>query len=217
MRFRISNFEFRICRPPACIPRLEPTVGVALLRRASYQGPRDLTPTDARVCSPRVALPAPSSHLNQPRMPFNTPTSRKGAAGPARRGFPRAGGRGVGAGKNEFEGVPPLECSPPARRRRARALTGATEKRVRSEGVQVSDRGRGRRPWPAGVSGTGSGTGSTRMRQKKLGARRPPSDCFGAAGFRRKGAHRFGPWSGSARRWQYSTQAPSAGDRRSPE
>ncbi len=46
--------------------------------------------------SPRRAPPAPSMHHNQPRLPFSTPTSRKGAADPARRGFPRAGGSGTG-------------------------------------------------------------------------------------------------------------------------
>jgi len=48
-----------------------------------------------------------------------------------------------------------LECSPPARRRRARALTGGTEERSRSEGTTVSDRGRGRRPRAAGGHGHG--------------------------------------------------------------
>jgi hypothetical protein len=49
--------------------------------------------------------------------------------------------------------------SPPARPRRARAVTGGTEERLRSEGGPVSDRGRGRRPWPAGGHGQGHGRG----------------------------------------------------------
>ena len=38
--FRISNFEFRICRPTAWVPNREAPVGVALLRRASSHGER---------------------------------------------------------------------------------------------------------------------------------------------------------------------------------
>jgi hypothetical protein len=35
----------------------------------------------------------------------------------------------------EFDGVGPLECSPPARRRRAALEDGETDERVRSEGT----------------------------------------------------------------------------------
>ena len=38
----ISVFEFRIFRPPACLLRREATVGVALLRRASSRGSRNV-------------------------------------------------------------------------------------------------------------------------------------------------------------------------------
>ena len=41
----------------------------------------------------------------------------------------------MGAGKKEFVGVPPLECGPPARPRRAAGEVGATNERLRSEGV----------------------------------------------------------------------------------
>jgi len=108
--------------------------------------PGALPARGTRLYSPPNALPAPSTNHNQPRMPFSTPTPRKVAAGPARRGFPRAGGWRVGAGKRSSKASPPLERSPPARRRRVRALTGGTEERSRSEGTTVSDRGRCRRP-----------------------------------------------------------------------
>jgi len=49
--------------------------------------------------------------------------------------------------------------SQPARRRRARALTGGTEERSRSEGTTVSDRGRGRRPRRRAGTGTETETG----------------------------------------------------------
>ena len=96
-------------------------------------------------------LPAPSTHHNQPPRPFFTPTSRKGAAGPARRGFPRAGGRGVGAGKRRSTASP---CSDAARRRakgaqRAKSArpTSACARRAR----RPRPRGRGPCPRTAGV------------------------------------------------------------------
>jgi len=49
----------------------------------------------------------------------------------------------IGAIPYREGGVASPECSPPARRRRARALTDGTEERVRSEGTTASDRGRG--------------------------------------------------------------------------
>ena len=79
---------------------------------------------------------------------------RKGAAGSARRGFPRAGGWGVGAGKKEFEGVGPLDCSPPARRRRAAGEGDGSDESLLSEETlaeaawprsQTADGGRTRR------------------------------------------------------------------------
>jgi hypothetical protein len=60
-----------------------------------------------RVSSLREVPPAPSTHHNQPQRPSTTPTSRKASPGAARRGFPRAGGRGVGAGKKAHDSVPP--------------------------------------------------------------------------------------------------------------
>jgi len=146
---RISDFGFRICRPTACILRREAAVGVALLRRASSRGPRDVTCGNcilpvrgARLCPPRGAFRAPSTRPNQPRRPSITPTSRKGAAGPARRGFPRAGGRGVGAGKRSSK-VPP--GSNAARRRAPQAHEDAN----RCDRGTLAFRERsGERPWP---------------------------------------------------------------------
>jgi len=43
----------------------------------------------------------------------------------------------VGAGKKEFEGVLPLECSPPARQRRAAGEVGDTDESLLSEGVSA--------------------------------------------------------------------------------
>jgi hypothetical protein len=114
----------------------------------------DQSRLETRLFSPRGALPAPSTPPNQPRMPFSTPTSRKVAVGEAQRGFPRAGGRGVGAGKKEFEDVPPLECSPPARQRRAAGEVDGSEESLLSEGAsaeaawpwsKTADGGRARR------------------------------------------------------------------------
>ena len=77
--FRISNFEFAARHSPD-------TVDLAVLATRSK--------------------PAPSTPHNQPRVnKINTPTSRKVAAGPARRGFPRAGGWGVGAGRRSEPGT----------------------------------------------------------------------------------------------------------------
>jgi len=69
----------------------DPVGGSFRARHHDDQIPKNLPARGARLCSPRGALPAPSADHNQPRMPFFTPTSRKVAAGPARRGFPRAG------------------------------------------------------------------------------------------------------------------------------
>ena len=87
------------------------------------------------MCSLREVSPASSTHHNQPRINnLNTPTSRKVAVGVAQRGFPRAGGRGVGAGKKAFDGVRASECCPPARQRRAALEDGETEEHLCSEG-----------------------------------------------------------------------------------
>ncbi len=59
---------------------------------------------------------------------------------------------GIGAIPKREGGAAMLECSPPARRRRARARTAGTEERSRSEGTTVSDRGRG--PCPRTAGGT---------------------------------------------------------------
>jgi len=101
----------------------------------------------------RGMLPAPSTNHNQRRMPFSTPTSRKVAAGPARRGFPRAGGRGVGAGKWSSR----ASARPNAARRRAKGAQRArsvapTKARFRRR-HRPSPRGRGRRPRTAGGGG----------------------------------------------------------------
>jgi len=109
-----------------------------------------------RPCSPCGSLPAPSTNRNQPPRPSITPTSRKVAAGPARRGFPRAGGRGVGAGKKRMR----ASAHPNVARRRAAGAqrwrsmtpTRACSRRRR----RPRTRGRGRRPRTAG--GHGSGT-----------------------------------------------------------
>ena len=69
----------------------------------------------------------------------------------------------------EFEGVLPLECSPPARRRRAALEDGGTDERSRSEGTlsenawpraQLADGGRAHIGHGRGLgnrSGGGSG------------------------------------------------------------
>jgi len=101
-------------------------------------------------------LPAPSTNHNQPRRPSITPTSRKVAAGEAQRGFPRAGGWGVGAGKKALEGVPPHECSPPSRRRRAAGEVDRDRRALALGGC--GDRGRVAavedRLWPYNVVST---------------------------------------------------------------
>ena len=115
---RISDFGFAGARNGHSSWGLLPTLGRGKFEFKNPRIPGIFPARGTRVFSPRGALPAPSTHHNQLRRPSITPTLRKVAAGPARRGFPRAGGRGVGAGKKEFEGVPSLKCSPPARRRR---------------------------------------------------------------------------------------------------
>jgi hypothetical protein len=49
--------------------------------------------------------------------------------GPGPTWLSEGGWAGGGGGTETVEGVPSLECSPPARQRRARALTCGTEKR----------------------------------------------------------------------------------------
>ena len=54
-----------------------------------------------------VATRCASSTVDAPQSASNeifTPSPRKAAVGKAQRGFPRAGGRGVGAGKKEVDG-----------------------------------------------------------------------------------------------------------------
>ena len=106
--------------------------------------------------SSRRPPPALSTHHNQPRMPFSTPTSRKVAAGPARRGFPRAGGRGVGAGRKRSR---TSRRSNVARRRakgaqRARSTTPT--RACSRRGRRPRPRGRGRMPAAAGGHGSGA-------------------------------------------------------------
>jgi len=143
-----------------------------MARRASWRGPCAAKQTDAGVCSSRGSLPAPSAHHNQHRRPFSTPTSRKVAAGPARRAFPRAGGRGVGAGKMKFEGVGPLECRPPARQRRAALEADGSDESLLSEETSASN------AWPrsktadGGRFGDGNGNGNGDENKKRaLGGR----------------------------------------------
>jgi hypothetical protein len=108
---RIWNFEFGISNfpSPGVPPYPETSTDVTLSRRSSSEEPRNVTPMGAWVYSGRRELPAPSTNHNQPRRPFITPTSRKVAAGPARRGFPRAGGRGGG---NRVRGRWPARMQP---------------------------------------------------------------------------------------------------------
>ena len=74
---------------------------------------------------------------------------------------------GIGAITYRVGGAALLECSPQARRRRARALAGGTEERLRSDGLSVSDRGRGPCPRTAGTeTETETGTGRTRTRTR---------------------------------------------------
>ena len=84
-------------------------------------------------------------------------SERRGGPGPT--WLSEGGWAGGGGGKMEADGVPSHKCSPPARQRRARALTGGTEERSRSEGLAVSDRGRGPCPRTAGGHGNGDGDG----------------------------------------------------------
>jgi len=75
-----------------------------------------------------------------------------------------------------------LGSSPPARRRRARALTGGTEERSRSEDMPVSDRGRGRRPRTAGGNGDGLGHGLQALEEAAGGFEAgDPEDLFATA------------------------------------
>jgi len=149
--FRISNFEFRIFHPatPAFTLHPEPTVGGPLLRRASsrgrvWQGARHSSGMGNLgvlvTHSASSTVDAPQSASNAIYHSYSS--ERRGGRSPT--WLSEGGWAGGGGGEKEFEGVPPLECSPPARRRRARSRTGGTEERVRSEGAPVSDRGRGR-------------------------------------------------------------------------
>jgi len=95
---------------------------------------------------------APSMNHNQPPRPSITPTSRKVAAGPARRGFPRAGWAGGGGGKIEFEGVRSLGCSPPARQRRVALEVDGSDESLLSEETSAENAWPRARPadggWP---------------------------------------------------------------------
>jgi hypothetical protein len=120
------------------------------------------------MLSPRGELSALSTRHNQPPRPSITPTSRKASPGVARRSFPRVGGRGVGAGKIEVDGVGPPECSPPARPQ-ARSGRGRWLRRELALGGDV---GRGR---VAAVEDRGrrasTETGTGRDRKKRPGSR----------------------------------------------
>ena len=123
-RFRISDFGFRICRPQSASstgslqsawhfhgwPHSEDRVW-----KGAQHSPdtRDLDVPATRIASSTADTPQSATKT----IYHSYLSERRGGRSP--RGFPRAGGRGVGAGKKEFEGVPPLECSPPARRRRS--------------------------------------------------------------------------------------------------
>ena len=158
----ISNFEFRISNfpSPICVLLPEPPVSVVLSRRASSHGPRDLSNTgNPTVLATRSA----SSTVDQPQSASNeilTSSPRKVTAGPARRGFPRVGGRGVGAGKKEVESAP---LSNVARRRaagaRGRSPAGPRNARVPRTG--------GERPWPRAKTADG---GRALRRHRRLGS-----------------------------------------------
>ncbi len=136
--FRISDFGFSAptLHPSPGAPSRRGAVVEGLVARAACGRAPGIFPVwGTWLFSLRRALPAPSMHHNQPRKPSITPIPRKVAVGEAQRGFPRAGGRGVGAGKIEDEGGGPPECSPPARQRRAALEDGGTDERLRSEGT----------------------------------------------------------------------------------
>jgi len=127
-RFRISDFGFRICRPAHETRALRMANPSGLSCGAAVPAAHAGGTPALQGGRPGCQVPGCARHpnrqqhrrhiFNQPRMPLSTPTSRKVAVGEAQRGFPRAGRRGVGAGKMEVDGVRPLECSPPARQRR---------------------------------------------------------------------------------------------------
>jgi len=162
--FRISNLTSSSLNPPPGSPSRCGAVAEGLVARGAW------------LFSPRQVPPAPSTHHNQPRRPSITPTSRKASPGVARRGFPRAGGRGVGAGKWSSRVSPGSNV---ARRRAKGAFTGGAwhpdSPRIGVPGIlsrqrlpghkhgraQGKGQSRGRRPWPAGGLGAGYGFPAT--------------------------------------------------------
>ena len=149
----ISDFEFRISDLPSRsqhpLPGSHGRRG-AVADGPSSRGPPSILPARGiRSLSPGTALTAPLTPYNQPRMPFSTPTSRKASVGVAQRGFPRAGGRGVGAGKKALDVVRAPECSPPARQRRAALEDGGTEEHSCSEGAPTEN------AWPRSKTADG--------------------------------------------------------------
>jgi hypothetical protein len=162
------DFGFRICRPSARRTTeaqraqretqslfdwasWQPARAAHQHRQRQGRLPAILPARRTQLYSPPYALPAPSIPHNQPRTPFSTPTPRKVAVGAAQRGFPRAGGRGVGAGRKWSRASP---CSNAARRRakgaqRARSTTPT--RACSRRGRRPRPRGRGRRPRTAGV------------------------------------------------------------------
>jgi len=134
--------------------------------------PQSAWTNDPAVLATRIASSTVGTPQSVSKAIF-TPTSRKVAAGPARRGFPRAGGRGVGAGKMKFEGVGTPGCSPPARRQ-ARSVGGWWDRgtlafrghAIRERVAAVEDRGR-----RAFRYGSNQGTACRRLRNRSGGSK----------------------------------------------
>jgi hypothetical protein len=149
LEFRISDFGFRISDFPSQTHRnvrrlvhrrclasriaanrraalAEGLVVQATRRREIARNSPDTV--DLAVLATR-SKPAPSTNHNQTHVNNrNTPTSRKASPGEARRGFPRAGGRGVGAGRKRSRASP----RPNAARRRAKGARGRSPVRPTS-------------------------------------------------------------------------------------
>jgi len=88
----------------------------------------------------------------------------EGRGGPGPTWLSEGGWAGGGGGKKEFEGVGPLEGSPPARRRRAALEDGGTDERLRSEGTPSENAWPRAQPADGGCSGTET---ETETNQKK--------------------------------------------------